>query len=145
MAGMEGLGRVFNYVPTASGNALSLRHYSSVTFLGFSAAAAATFTITTASSFGGTYATPGNIIVRYYRNTSQNGTAGWTKQTQTASNAVADTTLNATFAIWISGAMFPDPNCYIKCTATGAGALVAAVLHDPTYQRGPANLAIVGA
>src|SRR5262249_36769189 len=116
-----------------------------ITFIGTSAGAAATFTITTANTFGGTYASPGNIITRYYRSTAQNGTAAWTKQTQTGSNAVADATLNATFAIWISGSMLPDPNAYIKCTATGAGSLVAAVLHDLTYQRGPANLAIVGA
>lgn len=143
----EGLGRSYNVVPIASGAGISLRQCSGITFIGTSAGAAATFTFTLATSFGGAYSQPTgwNPFTKYYRSTSQAGTAAWTKQTQAASNVVTDATLNASFAIELLGPMVPDTFAYVKCTATGAGALVAAILHDLEVQRRPENLKIPGA
>ncbi|HTY35430.1 hypothetical protein [Mycobacterium sp.] len=140
MAGQEGLGRVFNVVPIAAGVAISMKECSAITFV---CTAADTFTITVASTFGGAYATPGNIIDHYYQATATNGTAAWTKQTQVASNAVVQAGANTT-VITVTGSKLPDPKCYIKCTASGAG-LVKAILHDLTAQQAPANLTIPSA
>lgn len=140
MAGQEALGRLFNVVPIASGVALSLKEASAVTFV---CTGADTFTVTVASTFGGSYATPGNIITRYYQSTATNGTAAWTKQTQAASNAVVQAGAYTT-VITVLGSDLPDPKCYIKCTASAAG-LVKAVLHDLTAQQAPANLTIPSA
>ena len=100
-----------------------------------------TFTLTVASTFGGSYATPGNIITRVYTNTSTNGTATWVKASQAASNAVTIT--SGTVAFEIFGIQLADPKAYLK-VSVGASGLVAAILHDLTAQRGPANLAILG-
>lgn len=140
MAGMEGLGRVFNVIPIASGKAFKMRGASAVTFV---CTGADTFTVTAASSFAGTYASPGNIISHYYQATATDGTAAWTKQTQAASNAVVQAGSNTTvFSVFTS--QLADPDDYVKCTASATG-LVHAILHDLVVQRGPANLEILGA
>lgn len=140
MAGMEALGRTMNVVPIAAGVGLSMKECSAITFV---CTGADTFTLTAASSYGGSYATPGNVIDHYYQSTATNGTAAWTKQTQATSNAVTQAGAYTT-VITVTGAKLPDPKCYVKLTASGAG-LVTAILHDLTVQRTPANLAIVAA
>ena len=139
MAGMEGLGRTFNVAPIAAGAGLSLKGASAVSFV---CTGNDTFTLTVASTFGGSYATPGNIITRYYTSTATNGTAAWVKQTQAASNAVTIASGVAVFTVFTS--QLADPKAYVK-VSVGASGLVAAFFHDLTVQRGPANLAIVGA
>ena len=52
MAGMEGLGRVLNVVPIASAKAISMKQCSGVTFV---CTGADTFSLTIATTFGGTY------------------------------------------------------------------------------------------
>lgn len=139
MAEMEGLGRLFNVVPIAAGVALSMRDCESITFI---CTGNDTFTITVSATFGGSYATPGNIITRKYTNTATAGTAKWVKATQSASNAV--TISSGSVSFWIGQSQLADPAAYVKCTASGSG-LVTAVLHDLEAQRGPANLAAVSA
>lgn len=139
MAGMEGLGRLGNLVPIAAGAGLSMKGASAVTFL---CTGNDTFTVTVASTFAGSYATPGNILTRYYTCTQTNGTAAWVKATQAAANAIAIS--SGALAFDVFGSQLPDPKCYIKVSAGGSG-LVAAWFHDLTVQRGPANLAILGA
>lgn len=139
MAEMEGLGRLYNIVAIAAGVGISLRDAESIEFI---CTGNDTFTVTVASSFGGSYATPGNIITRKYTNTSTNGSAKWVKATQSASNAV--TISSGTVKFWIGQSQLSDPSLYVKCSAGGSG-LVIAVLHDLSVQRGPANLAAVGA
>lgn len=136
---IEALGRAFNVVPIAAGVALSMRDCSGITFV---CTGNDTFTITVASTFAGSYATPGNIITRKYTNTSTNGTAKWVKATQSASNAV--TISSGAVAFDVLGTMLADPTAYVK-VSVGASGLVTAILHDLTVQRGPANLAIVSA
>lgn len=136
---IEALGRAFNVVPIAAGVALSMRDCSGVTFI---CTGNDTFTITVASTFGGSYATPGNIITHKYTNTATDGTAAWVKATQSASNAV--TISSGTVSFDVLGAMLPDPKCYVK-VSVGASGLVTAILHDLAVQRNPANLAKVSA
>lgn len=139
MSEMQALGRLFNVVPIAAGAAVNLRDYSGVTFI---CTGNDTFTITASPTFGGSYTTPGNIITTKYTSTATNGTAAWVKAAQTASNAV--TIASGVVAIYVGQSMLADPAKYVKCVASGSG-LVIALLADVDVQRGPANLAIVGA
>lgn len=138
MSYMEGLGRVFNVVPIAAGAGLSLKNASAVTFI---CTGNDTFTLTVATTFGGSYATPGNIITRKYTNTATNGTAAWVAATQAASNAVTIT--SGTVAFTVGQAQLADPAAYVK-VSVGASGLVTAVFHDLKQKRTPANLTIVG-
>jgi hypothetical protein len=139
MGAMEGLGRAFNVVPIAAGAALSLRDAGGVTFI---CTGNDTFTLTVSDTFGGSYATPGNIITKKITNTATNGTAAWATATQSAANAV--TISSGSVAFYVSGDSLPDGKAYVK-VAAGAAGLVTAVLHDLTVQRKADNLAIVGA
>jgi hypothetical protein len=143
MSTSEALGRLMNVTPIASGVAISLRDCGGITFV---CTGADTFTLTTSATFGGSYATPGNIITHYYQAAATNGTAAWTKQTQAASNAVVQGSAYTTL-IEVLTAQIPDvsPNMlYIKCTASAAG-LVSAYTHSLAYQRKAANLPIMSA
>ena len=139
MGAMEGLGRVFNVVPIAAGAALSMRDCGGITFV---CTGNDTFTLTCSDSFGGSYATPGNTLVKKITNTATNGTAAWASASQSASNAV--TIASGSVAFYVSGDSLPDGKSYIKVSA-GAAGLVTAVLHDLSVQRKADNLAIVGA
>jgi hypothetical protein len=136
---MEGLGRLFNVVPIAAGVGLSMRDCTAMTFV---CTGNDTFTITVASTFAGSYATPGAIISVVYTNTATNGTAAWVRATQTASNAVV--IASGSVAFTVNANALPDTKVYVKVTASAAG-LVKAILHDLVVQRTPANLAIVSA
>lgn len=139
MSYSEGLGRVFNVVPIAAGQGVSMKGCSAITFV---CTGNDTFTLTVANTFGGSYATPGNIITRKHTNTSTANTAAWVDTTQAASNAV--TISSGTVVFTVGQAQLTDPAAYLKVTQSSAG-LVVAILHDLKAKRVPANLAIVGA
>lgn len=139
MAGMEALGRLINPIPIAAGAAFSMKNCSGVLVV---CTGNDTFTVTTSATFGGSYATPGNIITRYYTSTATNGTAAWVKATQAASNAV--TIASGTVAFHVFGSQMPDPKAFLK-VSVGASGLVQVYTYDLNYQRSPANLAILGA
>jgi hypothetical protein len=140
MAGMEGLGRVLDVIPIAAGKGFKFRGASAVLFV---CTAADTFTLTAASSYAGSYATPGNLITHYYQRADTDGTHAWTKQTQAASNAVVQGSAYTT-AFEVLTSMIADPSAYLKVSVGGSG-LVTAILHDLVVQRKPANLEILGA
>lgn len=131
---MEGLGRLFNVVPIAAGRGLSLKNAAGVTFV---VTGSDTFTLTAATSFAGSYSSPGNIIVRKYTNTATNGSAAWVKVDQSAANTVV--VASGAVAFYVAGTSLPDTYCYVKLSAGGSG-LVTAVIHDLAQQRTPANL-----
>ena len=137
MAGMEGLGRIIDVVPIAAGVGISMRDCSAITYI---CTGADTFTLTMSATFAGSYTTPGNVFNHYYQAAATNGTAAWTKQTQSASNAVVQASAYTTAITLLSG-MIPDPQMYAKLTASASG-LVTAILHDLVVQRKPANLPI---
>jgi hypothetical protein len=136
---MEQIGRLFNIVPIAAGKALSLKDAEGVTFV---CTGADTFTLTSSATFGGTYASPGNIITRKLTCTATDGTAKWVNATQSASNAV--TIASGAVAFYIDAADLPAGNAYVKLSVAASG-LVIAVLGDLLVQRDPANLAAIGA
>jgi len=142
---MEGLGREFNVVPIASGVAIALKDCDGVTFVG---SAAATFSLTIATSFGGTYRagsffTPAWVpLDHYYQAAATNGTAQYTRVAQTAADNVVQAGAFTT-VLFLSQDSLPDGYTYVKCTAS-AGGLVA-ITHDLDVQRKPQNLAAVSA
>lgn len=150
MAGMQGLGRVFDVVHDASGNMFTLKNASAVSFV-VKGSGAASLAVVAAKTFGGsttnwTTANGFGQTAFYYRNTTTNGTAGWTKQTATwTTNSVALAgTTGYTSVITIYTSQFADTYDYIQVTGTNTTTCVA-LLHDLTVQRTPANLALLGA
>lgn len=142
MAGMEGLGKLYDVIPIASGQAMKFRGASAI---GFLCTGADTFTIRVASSFAGTYATPGALITHFYQRADTNGTHAWTRQAVSpAADNVVQANAGYTTYFEVLTSMMADPNNYIKVTASVSG-LVCAILHDPVVQRKAANLEILGA
>jgi len=137
--GMEILGRTVNVVPIAAGVGLKCAGGSGWTFV---CTGNDTFTITVASTFAGSYATPGAIITRTYTNTATNGTAAWVKASQTAANTVVIT--SGSVAFYVDNNALPDLKAFIK-VSVGASGLVQAIQGDLTVQRNPANLPILSA
>jgi hypothetical protein len=137
---MEGLGQHFNVVPIAAGVALSMKDCSSITFV---CTGNDTFTLTTSTTFGGSYTSPGNILTRKYTNTATAGTAAWVRATQSASNAVTISSGTVVFNVGQPQIRVGTDN-YVKVSVGGSG-LVMAILHDLKVKRGPENLAIVSA
>jgi hypothetical protein len=140
MAGMEGLGRVLDVIPIAAGKGFKFRGASAVLFV---CTAADTFTLTAAATYAGSYTSPGNILNHYYQRADTDGTHAWTRQTQSASNAVVQGSAYTT-AFEVLTSMIADPQAYLKVSVGGSG-LVTAILHDLTVQRKAANLEILGA
>ena len=139
MAGMEGLGRLYDGIPIAAGQGFKFRGASAVAFW---CTGADTFTITVASSLSGSYATPGSIITHYEQRADTNGTHAWTIVTQAASNAVVQANAGYTTYFEVLTSMLTDPAAYIKVTASASG-LVFAQPHDLVLQRKPSNLEIL--
>ena len=149
MAGMQGLGRLFNVVPKANGVAINMAQCSAVTFLGTNDD---TYTLTVATSFAGNYRaysffTPNWVpITAGYTNADNGvGTGSWVKTSQTAASTfVTATDITGLFTLFTS--QMPAGYDYVKCTlTTNDGVGVVAIQHDLTVQRGPANLAVVSA
>jgi hypothetical protein len=141
MSAMECLGRTFNVVPIAAGVGLKLASGVGYTFV---TTGSDTFTVTFASTFGGSYATGGTLVCNVYKSAATNGTAAWVQdQTLISTNTVVSGGAIAT-AFYISDVFAPDGKAYVKCSAAGAG-LVMAIQGDLTVKRTPPNLAILSA
>lgn len=150
MAGMQGLGRVFNVVHDASGNMFTLQDASAVSFI-VKSSGAASLAVVAAKTFGGstqnwTTANGYGQTSFFYQSTATNGTAGWTKQTATwTTNSVALAgTTGYTSVITIYTTQFADGYKYIQATGTNTTTVIALV-HDLTVQRYPVNLLTLGA
>lgn len=148
MAGMQGLGRVFNVVHDASGNMFTMQDASAVTFISKSSGSN-TLTLVAAKTFGGstTNWTTANGFGQtgfYYETTSATGTAAWTQVTSSwSSNVLTLGTSGKVDVVTVYTTQFADGFKYIQGTAA-AGDLIA-ILHDLTVSRTPANLLKVGA
>jgi len=149
---MEGLGRIYDVIDVASGVYFSLKNCDAVDFVvkcssttttsvalvaATTYAAGTTLNFTTANGFG--------QAAHYYQNTTNNGTAGWTKQTASwASNVLTVGATSGYMSVFtVYGTQMAAGYPYIA--ATGTNCTITAILHDLTVQRGPANLATLGA
>lgn len=170
MAGMEGLGRLFNIIPVAAGQMFKGRGASSYGFCAYNTTGSdeTTVTLLQASSYGGG-TTDLYAIKNIYTCTQFNGTAAWVKQTAYpytaapwssggvggAAGPVSSFTFNGSGANFVSAVCcffqvftseLADPDDYLEVTVTGSGTpLLVALPYDLVVQRGPANLEILGA
>lgn len=149
MAGMEGLGRVFNYITTADTVQFSLRDCSAASLI-VKASGASSIAIVASQTFGGSTVTftPANGFGQaghWYQATAADGTVGWTKQTSvwtTNSLALAGTT-GYVSVVDIFGSQMADGYDYLTVTCTNG--TLSVLTHDLTYQRKPANLTALSA
>ncbi|MET0426669.1 MAG: hypothetical protein ABW046_22570 [Actinoplanes sp.] len=141
---MEALGRLINVVPIAAGRGISLKGASAITFV---TTASDTFTLTTATTFAGSYTAGIATLVgvtNVYTSSATNGSAVWAKNNALISTNTIVSGGAITTCFTINAASLPDGASYVKLSVGGSG-LVTAILHDLYYQRTPANLAIPSA
>jgi len=133
---MEGLGRVFNVVPAASGVHIPLKNARAVSFVTFEDDGSTIITIK--ESVDGASEQNLAVIDLIHKAPGVGGT--WTKVTQAAAATydLADDTTNDATVITVNAESLSDGfNCV---EATVDGGICIAVIHDLTPQRTPANL-----
>jgi hypothetical protein len=138
MARGDGLGRVFNIIPTASGVEVNLRDAGAVTFV---CVGDDTYTLQESVGAAGT---PQNLAVieRYSTNASAAGASAWVDGEQAAA-ATFDP--NAAVGVFtVRADQLTDGYTHVDVTATATG-LVYAITHDLHTQRKPSNLPALGA
>lgn len=136
---MEGLGRVFDIVPTADGVEINLKNADAVTFI---CVGADTYTVqeaTTAAGGGAQDLT--SAWDHWYTNSGAVGVTEWVEASDSSPAAAAAIAANA--AVCIRAAELSDGFDYVKCTSSSSG-LVYAIVHDLVVQRDPANLPALG-
>lgn len=134
---MEGLGRVFNVVPAASGVHIPLTRAQAVSFVTYEDDGSTIITIK--ESVSGASEQNLAVIERVHKGPGIGGT--WTKVTQAAAATydLADDTTNDATVTTIEGTWLSDGfNCV---EATVDGGICVAIIHDLNVQRAPANLA----
>lgn len=137
MAGMEGLGRLFNVVPIAAGVLIPIKDTAGITFV---CTGNDTFTVKSAATYNGS-PTALAAIARYYSNTATNGSAAWTDSGDiTPVNNVAIS--SGTVVFYVDESDLPAGAEYVEVTVAASG-LVAAVVHDLKVQRTPSNLRVL--
>ncbi len=145
MAGMEGLGRVFNIVPAAGGLYIAMKDCSAISFVCTGGSGTSVFNFAEAKDSAATgLQDMGAVIKQYYSTSDTDGSVAWSKVTQTAADENTVAVANGSVAVfWISCAMLDDGYDYVSCTGTNSGTVIA-ILHDLTVQRTPANLSLPG-
>lgn len=136
MAGMEGLGRLFNVVAGASGIHIPMDQASGITFVSF--LDAGTQTVTLRESVDGASEQLLPALTKYYKAPGVGGT--WTRVDIAAASAItlADA-VNDTIAFFVGAAQLSDGFTCLEVTAS-SGSLIA-ITHDLRIKRAPENLA----
>lgn len=143
MAGMEGLGRLFNVVPTGDDVYVPMDECTGVTFIGVNAAGE-TWTVTEQKADGsGDQVLP--CVTHYYVQATSG--AAWARvpsngTEQAAASAVVTTASQDVVAIFVSASQLSDGYNQVKLASTGAGT-VTAIMHDLRVKRAPENLRAV--
>lgn len=147
MAGMDGLGRVFNVVPAAEGLYINMRDCSAVSFV-CTSANSDTFAFGEAQSSGGTNAqlfadgAKGTYPTRYYEASDTDGSVAWVKHSLADDTTGAITTGHC-IVVTVLSSLLDDTYDYVYVTPSSTGTAIA-ILHDLTVQRTPANLSLPG-
>lgn len=135
---MEGLGRLFNIVPTADAVEVSLKDARGVTFVCVQGGASAeTFTVQEAQDAAGTGAQNLAVIEHSYNNANVDGSTAWTEVDELSSGsavAAVSVAIGEVKAIYVSANSLSDGFGYVSC-AGGASGLVYAIVHDLAVQR----------
>lgn len=143
MASGDGLGRVLNIIPTASGVEVNMRDAGAVTFV---CVGADTYTLAESVGAGGT---PQDLaaITRYHANANADGSTAWTRVPATGQTdpAVDNIVVAAGIvAFTVRAEQLTDGYTHLDVTAAATG-LVYAIVHDLHVQRSAENLAPLGA
>lgn len=141
MAGMDGLGRVFNVSPVADDVYVSLRDAAAVTFICVNTAGD-TYTLTEAKDAAATGAQVLATMSDFYISATVG--AVWSKVTHAAASTIVPTAAQDVAVITVRGEELSDTYDYVKLTSTGTGTVVA-ITHDLSVQRKPENLPAIGA
>lgn len=131
MAGMEGLGRVFNVVPSASGVHIPLDKASAVSFVTYEDDGSTILTLK--ESKDGQSEQNLAVITRLHKGPGVGGT--WTLVEQAASNTfdLSDDATNDAVVLTVRGDQLSDGfNCV---EATVDGGICVAIVHDLAVQR----------
>lgn len=134
---MEGLGRVFNVVPAASGIHIKLKDAQAVSFVTFEDDGSTIISLKESINGGGEQDLV--VIDRVHKGPGIGGT--WTLVTQAAAASydLDDDTTNDATVITVEATSLSDGfNCV---EATVDGGICIAIVHDLNVQRKPANLA----
>jgi len=148
---MRGLGRNFNTIAVASGAPFSMKDCSSVAVVAVTTTTAATsIAFNARTSFGGanTAFTPANGFGQaafWYQNTSNAGTAQWTKQAAvwSTNSLTISGTINQVSVVEIFASQMADTFDYL--VATGTNCTFFVLTHDLLVQRKAENLVALGA
>lgn len=141
MARGDGLGRVFNIVPTADGADINLRDAGAVSFV--LVGVSETYTLQESVGAAGT---PQDLAVieRVARNTSATGDAAWTETEQAAAATVATGATDAAAVFTVRADQLSNGYTHVNVAGAATG-LVYAITHDLHTQRKPSNLPALGA
>lgn len=147
MAGMDGLGRVFNVVPVAAGLYINMKDCSAISFVCTSGTSDTFAFGESTDSLGSTTqlladGAKGSYPKYYYENSDTDGSLPWVR------HALADDTTGAittghVIVVDIYASMLDDTYSYVYVTPSSNGTVIA-ILHDLTVQRKPANLSLPG-
>ena len=136
MAGKEGLGRVFNVVPAASGVHIPLTRAQAVSFVTYEDDGSTILTLK--ESIDGASEANLAVMTRYHKGPGVGGT--WTLVTQAAGATydLADDTTNDATVVTVRGEQLSAGfNCV---EATVDGGICVAIIHDLNEMRAPAKL-----
>jgi hypothetical protein len=147
MAGMDGLGRVFNVVPAAASLYISMEQCSAISFV-CTSANSDTFAFGEAQDSAGTGAqlfadgAKGTYPTHYYEASDVDGSVAWVKHSLADDTTGAITTGHC-IVVSVLSSIMDDTYDYVYVTPSATGTVIA-ILHDLTVQRTPANLAVPG-
>ena len=130
---IEGLGRLYNFVPIAAGTLISVKDGPGIEFC---VTGNDTFTLASATTYNGT-TTNLAAIFDYYTCTSTSGGAKWVFNQQAPAATLVIASGAAMF--FIDAAALPANALYVSLSAAASG-LVYAIIPNPLVQRAPANL-----
>lgn len=134
----QGLGNVYNIVPTADAIEVACKD---VSWYSFVCVGADTYTLHECTDAAGTGAQTLAVITHHYPSTSASGAAVWTKTTLAANSAV--TIASGITVIEVDVKSMSDGFTYLRCTSSAAG-LVIAIAHHLNVRRDPRNLPALG-
>jgi len=131
MAGMEGLGRVFNVVPSASGVHIPLDKASAVSFVTYEDDGSTILTLK--ESKDGQSEQNLAVITRLHKGPGVGGT--WTLVEQAASNTfdLSDDATNDAVVLTVRGDQLSDGFNCVELTTDGGSCM--AIIHDLVVQR----------
>lgn len=143
MAGMEGLGRVFDIVPAAKTLYISMQNCSGIAFV-CTSANSDSFNFQEAQDSAGTGAKDiGAVIKQYYTNADTDGSLHYSKTAQAAADETGTVATGSFVVVHILAPMLDDGFDYVSCTPSSTGTVIA-VLYDLLVQRTPASMPLPG-